>query len=308
MPDLATLESRNMKALLAMEKQYEMQVARVLRDALDKIRSQMTRIYERYSVGGELTLAEMTQYNRLAKMEKQIVSTMSEATRRSIRTIARLRPDIYDEAFFRYAWAVDQSTGVSLEWGLLNRQQIIEALDNHMYMIAVKSYSQDAQIRIFRALNDGLALGKSYARMARDLKNAINATLYQATRIIRTEGQTAQTAAQDAAYTRANEQGVDLDIYWDSTLDLRTRDSHASMDGVKRNENGLFRLAGGTAPYPAWAGLPAAERINCRCRLRGEIEGYSPAIRRTRRDGIQPYTTYDEWRPKLNKRGKAVIA
>ena len=300
--NLSDLEDRSYNALMARIAKYEQEAAAVLRDALNTMRARMTVIYEKYARDGKLSLADMTQYGRLTKIEGDILGTMNAATRANVREFARLRPEQYDEAFFRYGWAIDQSTGVSLKWGLLDKQVIIENLfnidnlDNRMYKIAVTRYRQDAQLRILQALNSGLAQGKSYQLMARGLRDAVNITAYQAMRIIRTEGQTAQNAAQDAAYEQAKAQGVELQDIWDATLDGKTRDSHGAMDGEVRGLDGLFHLPDGeTAPYPAWQGLSAGERISCRCRLRGNIEDYSPALRRTREDGVMPYQTYKEW-------------
>ena len=295
--NLNDLEDRSYNALMARIAKYEQEAAAVLRDALNTMRARMTVIYEKYARDGALSLADMTQYGRLAKLEGDILGTMNAATRANVAEFARLRPEQYGEAFFRYGWAIDQATGVSLKWGLLDKQAIIESLDNRMYKLAVTSYTQDARIRILRALNSGLAQGKSYQLMARGLREAINATAYQAMRIIRTEGQTAQNAAQDAAYEQAKAQGVELQDIWDATLDGKTRDSHGAMDGTVRGLDGLFHLQNGEQiPYPAWQGIrDPAERINCRCRLRGNIEDYSPALRRTREDGVMPYQTYKEW-------------
>ena len=80
---------------------------------------------------------------------------------------------------------------------------------------------------------------------------------------------------------------------WDATLDGRTRITHRRMDGVKRNAEGYFEPI--HARYPLDENLPAEESIRCRCRLRFEIDGYSPQLRRTREQGIIPYMNYDEW-------------
>ena len=67
------------------------------------------------------------------------------------------------------------------------------------------------------------------------------------------------------------------------------------MDNVARDDDGMFRGAIGEAPYPGWEGLPAEERINCRCDIRFEIEGFEPDIRRSRDNGVLPYQRYEDW-------------
>ena len=110
------------------------------------------------------------------------------------------------------------------------------------------------------------------------------------------QGQTAVNAGTEAAYTRAIDKGVQGSVVWSATLDGRTRDDHAAMDQQVQDENGLFRLPDGeTAPYPGWEGLSAAERINCRCTTRFQIDGYEPALRRSRDEGLVPYQSYAEW-------------
>jgi hypothetical protein len=67
------------------------------------------------------------------------------------------------------------------------------------------------------------------------------------------------------------------------------------MDGKRADKDGFFSLGGVKVKHPASGDLPAGERINCRCRIRYEVEGYSPQVRRTREQGIIPYQTYPEW-------------
>lgn len=295
MPDLAELEKRSFEALLKRERVYERQVQVTLKDALDKMRAQMSRLYEKYAKDGMLTKAEMTRYNRLVTAEKQLVETLNPTLRANLSTIKRLGPAQYDAAFFHYAWAVDNAGGVRLAWGVLNKDVILENIANRFGKISLDRYGKEARLRVRAALNDGLSQGKPYQTMARDLKRAIDTTYANAIRIIRTEGQTAANAGQDDAYAWAQKKGVEMAIRWDATLDARTRPEHGAADGQTRDKAGMFTVGGEKTPYPAWEGLSAGMRIACRCRLRAEIEGYEPQLRRTRDQGIQPYMSYSEW-------------
>ena len=67
MARLETYQTQAFNALRKLEAQYEKQVAEALLSALDEIRVQMSKLYERYAGSdGKLTKAEMTRYNRLA--------------------------------------------------------------------------------------------------------------------------------------------------------------------------------------------------------------------------------------------------
>jgi len=291
-------------AILARERYYEREVQKQLKTALDTIRGKMVVIYERYAVDGTLSKADMTRYNRYATMERDMLAVVNQSTRETLRTIDRLRPEQYGESFFRHtidrlrpeqygesffrhffrhAWAVDNTVGVRLAWGKLNRDAVIANLANEFYYISKERYGMEARLLIRSTLAQGVAQGVSYQDMSRSLARSMNILNWRAMRIIRTEGQTAVSAGQDAAYIKAQEQGVEGGVVWDATLDMRTRATHQAMDGQVRGDDGYFNGPGGNkAPFPGFPDLPAEERINCRCRLRFEIEGFEPAIRRTR--------------------------
>jgi len=292
---------QDLKALLAKEAQYERKVAAVMRKALDEIRAEMSKIYERYAVDGKLTLADMTRYARYTAMETNILAKLDPAIRASVGTMKRLTPEQYDAAFFRAAWKIDNETGLALNWGVINTEAIKAAYSiddpaNKAMAEALHNYSLRARRAIRMAINDGLAQGKSYYDMMRDIREALNKTNYEAMRIIRTEGQSAINAGTADAYDRALDEGVEAKVKWSATLDGRTRDQHAAMDGQARDEDGMFHFPNGEiAPYPCWEGLSAENRINCRCAMRMEIEGYEPQLRRSREQGVIPYRTYAEW-------------
>lgn len=277
------------------EKQYEKEVASIFKTALNEIRVEMSKIYERYAVDGVLTRAQMTQYNRLATLEQNIRDIMHPAARQATRLIDKLKPEEYGEAFFRTGWAMDNAAGVALKWGPLNKEAVVTALENPFFDAAKKAYWFNVDNRISVALNNGLALGQSYPQMMADLKDMVNRDNYEIMRVLRTELHNSQEAGTADGYDEALAQGIQGRVVWISTLDGRTRESHQAMDGVYRDDDGMFRGAIGEAPYPGWEGLPAEERINCRCDIRFEIEGFEPDIRRSRDDGVLPYQPYDEW-------------
>jgi SPP1 gp7 family putative phage head morphogenesis protein len=261
----------------------------------------MSKLYEKYAVDGLLSTADMARYARYASMESNILAKLDPAIRASMATMKRLQPDQYNAAFFRAAWRIDNESGIALNWGVINTDAIRSAYAltdpaNKAMAEALKNYSMRARRVIRVALNDGLAQGKSYYDMMKDIKDALNKTNFDAMRIIRTEGQSATNAGTADAYDRALEDGVKGSVVWSSTLDDRTRDQHKAMDGQVRDEDGMFHFPNGEiAPYPCWEGLSAENRINCRCGIRMEIDGYSPQLRRSRDEGVIQYQTYDQW-------------
>lgn len=58
-----------------------------------------------------------------------------------------------------------------------------------------------------------------------------------------------------------------FDKVWISSRDGKVRPSHNSADKTLADANGKFTVAGNQCSYPADPSLPAAESINCRCRM-----------------------------------------
>jgi SPP1 gp7 family putative phage head morphogenesis protein len=289
------------RLLQAKQLKYEKEVTAILVQALNDIRVQMSKVYEKYAVDGILTKAEMSKYSRLTALEIQIIAIIKPATSKIVSILKRVPPEMYGEAFFAYAWAMDQATEIALKWGVLNRDAVLENLDNPIDRIAVERYKATAPMRARQALQNGLISGQSYTAMMKDFKKGLNILNFEAIRILRTEGQTAQNAGQADTYIKAKAQGVEGRRKFDASLDGRTRPTHGAADGEFENEKGLFKIGSEFAPYPAYAGLSAAERIQCRCRTHFEIEGYEPQLRRTRDEGIIPYQTYSQWQDNRKK-------
>jgi uncharacterized protein with gpF-like domain len=279
---------------------YEREVMFNYAASLKAIRQDIGKIYERYAENGKLTNAEMSKYNRLASLERQLTEDLRPGFRKNTALLERMSKVEYEEGFFRTAWAIDQNTGVALRWGLLNPKAVEAAVANPLRKIAETRLKQDGIIKIRRAVSQGLIQGLSYPNMMRGIKDAINGNAADALRIVRTEGQRAQTLGQQANYERARDIGVEVVEIWDAALDDRTRDSHGALDGQPAQYDAdaqPYWFVGGHRTHgPGQSGV-AEEDCNCRCRVRGEVEGFAPEKRRVAGE-ITKYQTYSEWRSK----------
>jgi hypothetical protein len=293
--ELSKLEERNLKKLLYKETQYERQIASTIKKSLDEVRIEISKIYEKYAVDGKLTKAQLMQYGRLSSIETNLMSKLDPVIKASLSKIKRIPTELYGEAYFSEAWAIDQVSELRLGWGVLNKDIITETLDNTFFSSAVNTYRSGFLKAIRAAMATGLANGKPFQDMVKDLAKVWDMKGWELLRIIRTEGMSAINAGQSDAYTRAKANGIELDEIWDATLDGKTRPTHQQADGTKKDENGYFYVGGEKARYPADENLTAGERCNCRCRIRAEILGYPPQLRRDKENGIIPYQTYEDW-------------
>lgn len=279
------------KKLLLMERTLSQDLARAYGLAGDAIRRDLLKVFERYAVNGELTHAEMSKFNRLRALERQLVKDVQPALLES-RRITRLAANIqYEEAFYRYAWSIDQAIGVELQWGLLNTKTVTAAVQNKFVSKALGDLGKNLTRRMRDAVTQGLIRGQSMDRMARNVMDAVGATKSDAMRIVRTEAHRARELGNLAVSDGAVDQGVELLREWNAALDNRVRNSHANLDGKQRAPGETFP---GGAEYPGGFGV-ASEDINCRCTLIDIIKGLEPELRRTREDGVQPYQSFETW-------------
>jgi len=289
------LENKNHEGYILREKKYARKITEILKNALAGIRAEMSKLYEKYAINGILTKAEMTKYNRLASLEKNVLNILTPAIKETIRMVDRIKPKEYGEGFFRSGWAIDNGNSVELSWGPLNKPAIIENLDNTFFDTATKRYSLKQLGSIRNVISQGILNGHAYPQMIKELKNVLNIANWEILRILRTEMGAAYSAGSSHAYQSAINQGIKGRIIWDAALDGRTRPTHAEMDGKARNDDGYFYGSVGKTPYPRWEGMVAGERINCRCSIRFEADGYEPGLRRIKGEGIMPYQSYDTW-------------
>ncbi len=129
--------------------------------------------------------------------------------------------------------------------------------------------------RVWQTTQDAIVNGWGYKKTAAALSDVYGKTaVYAAERVARTEIHHAQLVGQRAMADQAREAGAKLRRFWMATLDDRTRDSHAEMNGVRENEDGT----GWTMPDGSQVDGPGlsddpAESINCRCSEGYDIEG-----------------------------------
>lgn len=292
MPNLRTLQTRTSKILVMNESRAVRELAHNYAVAADAVRDELAKIYERYATAGKLTHAEMTKYNRLASLEKQLRKDVMPAVLANNRLLDRLAQVQYEESFYRYAWSIDNAVGVRLRWGLLSPDQVKAAVENELRHLAKRRLADETLLRVRRAVAQGVIRGTSMRGMMKDVREAMNVSASDAMRIARTEAHRAREQGHYDTTERGKELGVAMTRVWEASLDDRTRNSHARLDGVEEDD---WMLGGVKARYPGDPSLPAEESINCRCDYYDKVEGYEPAVRRTRDGGVEPYQTFETW-------------
>jgi len=292
--------------------QKESAIVREYAIALKSIRADLAKAYEKYAasrtLGGQLTYAEMAKYKRLESLEQNIFAHIDKITASNAVKLKSSVGQVYQESFYRTAFAIESEVQAKLSFGLLNPNTIQRAIDNPLdkYGAGIRKDSLGFLIRNSRnqellksqikgELTQSLIRGQSYQDAARALKKRLDIGATNAARIASTEMHRTHIQGRLDSLAHAKAKGVDMVNVWVSTLDEVTRDNHRAMDGERANEKDKFNMPGvGEVDGPGLTGV-AAEDIYCRCDVIGVIRGYEPEVRRARGDGIIPYTTYPDY-------------
>lgn len=147
----------------------------------------------------------------------------------------------------------------------------------------------------------GIMQGESIPKLATRLATTVGDSDRKASiRNARTMATGVQNAGRIDCYKRAESKGVKMKQMWLATHDDRTRHSHRWLDGETQPVGGTFSNG---CRFPADPQGAPAEIYNCRCTLRGVVDGLQRISGKYRDDSAMG-ASYDVWREGDSKASK----
>ncbi|HEX2866539.1 MAG TPA: phage minor head protein [Ignavibacteriales bacterium] len=290
----------NMEKLLA---QFCNTLLSDLNEARKEIQLKIAWIYEKY--GDDVDMQTMQQKSRLINLDRQIAGEIEALTKDNLKAITTCIEGFYSESFMYTGYALEMGIKADLGFGILNPKTIQAAVLNPMDKIkwpdALKANAENYANRISQEVRRGLITGQGYAKTAGKVTELTTKHANKTFRIVRTESHRVHNLGRIMGYEEGESAAEDLGFttkrIWVATLDNKTRDSHAEMDGQEANENDMFVLPSGVETMgPGLSGI-AEEDINCRCTTRLEIVGMEPSARKDNiSKKIVPYKPFEEWK------------
>ena len=266
------LQAEVEKQIIENEKQVLKELKNNYTKALKEIKQ---RIKELQS--SEITQSKIYQIQYQQNLERQLTALIDVLSNDNINSINEYLAKTYKDGFIGTQYHM-QSEGVPF----------IMPLDQESIVKSIQKKTEDLNLsqRLYKNANElkktikaeisrGLSPAFAYSKIARNISLCSEADMNKAYRIARTEGGRVQSESKYEAMKRAKKNGADIVKQWDSTLDNRTRETHARLDGQVQELDEPFKISGKEAMYPHSFGI-AAEDINCRCvvleRARSVIE------------------------------------
>jgi cytidylate kinase len=308
--------------------------------ALKEVKSELSEIYERYGeyktidIDGKKVRKfivpenKIKQAGRLANLHKRIQQKTARLFRNNAEMITDLQEDLYYENFYTTIYETEYTINDSIEirkalavkpnqnlsvYTRINENVLRKALNNEFKKAAI-SRAKDIDIKgMQNVITQGFTTGDGYMEMARKLKEKTQKTAYNWKRLARTEGHKISEKARIAGMDKMDAEGVKMVRRISATLDVRTRNQSAVMDGrvaeYTRDVNGNlgwhFKYPNGRYYHtPGNTGI-AKWDINDRERVISYVEGHEPKRRRIRpvqtepgkkpKSNLEPYKTFETW-------------
>ena len=317
MPDAGTLYTD--KAQREIEKRIRTIYREAQADIVEKLNKQTKRMYaldaqKRAELSaGKITEKEykdwlMGQMFTQKQWEDKLTSvaeTLLHANEQANSVVEGKKRAVFGENATYQAYKLEKDAGLDLSFSIYDSATVTRLIKQRPELLprkvvnGVKDRAWN-RVNIANAISQGVIQGESIPdiakRIARDTASENNKAMVRYAR-------TAMTGAQNAGRMETLHEAVSMGIKvkkrWLATLDDRTRDAHAMLDGQVQDVDKPFESELGDIMYPGDMGADPANVWNCRCTLINEYEEY-PSQNAQRRDNISGELiddmTYSEWK------------
>ena len=127
---------------------------------------------------------------------------------------------------------------------------------------------------LLQAIESGDSIGKMSERLMRVTDMNKSAAIRNA----RTMTTAFENLGRLDGMKKMQENGTKLQKEWLATLDDKTRDSHAELNGQKADINEPFHSSLGDIMYPGDPSAEPSNFYNCRCTLTYDIQKFEPTL------------------------------
>ncbi len=239
--------------------------------SLEKLRTIIRKLYDKYEKDGQLTLTEMAKYDRLLQMEKEINDSLSKLydsnsnlTKNTLKNVFILTTDKTIESIDKAVNDKEKNL-IAIKKTLDIDKTVNEKMAGLHWSERMGKHRNDVIYNVNKTLKEGLSRGSTYKEMSDRLKKELQGNVIQPMRIIRTEGARVYAKAQEESLSRISSAGVKMTKTWKTSKDERVRSKHKAMQDITTSYEEDFILPDGKkTKMPKLSGY-AEHDIHCRC-------------------------------------------
>ena len=240
------------------------------------------------------------------RQRAEVANVLAKANETALKMIRGEQYDVFGFNSNYAAYDIEHGFGVNFDFKLYDKKTIERLLMKDPDILPFKRLDKIKDARwnfknIKSQISQGILQGDSIPEIARRLASVVpNRNEKQMVLHARTAMTAAQNGGRLERYKEAEELGIKMKKVWIATLDGRTRDLHADLDGQAVGIDEDFEIDGFAVQYP---GDPWGEPemvYNCRCTMATELEDYPAQFSRRAKNEDGSYEiisnmTYREW-------------
>ena len=291
------------KATASAEKRVQDRLVKIYSKARKDMMEQMKEFNARFAKkdqekrakvkAGQMTQEDYDKWKRMQVLQsdiwrqkvEQATKTLEDANRQALRVINGEKMDVFAENANYEAYRLSKETGIGYGFSVYDKDTVSKLIREQPELMPRKVVNGKKdrawnRTKISNAVTQSIIQGDSLPemteRIARETAHENDAAM---ARYAATAMTSAQNAGRMETMERAKGMGIKVRKKWIATLDARTRDSHAELDGqvVDIDEPFITHNRDGSLAEIMFPGDPQAdgEQVwNCRCTLGYVYEEY----------------------------------
>lgn len=289
------------------------------KDIIDRLDAHSKAMYAKDEImrqrlrDGEITGTQYRNWLRNQMLVEKIwqdqissaASVLLTANRQANAIIEGERRAVFTENATFQAYQLEHDAGMDLSFTVYDSATVTRLLRDQPELLPPKKIDGQRdkawnREKIASTITRGIIAGSSIRTIARNIGKETGITNKNAMlRYARTAMTGAQNAGRLEVMHEAQEMGIQVQKEWLATLDDRTREAHALLDGRTADVNEPFDSILGPIDYPGDPAADEANTWNCRCTLTYHYKEYPKhdSTRYDQYDGEEiEDMTFEEWR------------
>ncbi len=238
--------------------EVEKQILEDEKEILEKLKENYTKALADVRVriknlsGDDMIQSKIYQRQYQENLEKQLQAIVDLLSSDNVQSINDYLIKTYQDGFIGTLYNM-KNEGVPFIMPI-NQETVVKSISKKTedFQLSKTLYKNADELKktIKAEITRGISQAVSYNKISQKIALNSEADLKKAYRIARTEGGRVQSEAKFECMQRAKANGANVVKQWDSTLDSRTRQTHAELDGQIQEVEDCFEVYGMKAMYP----------------------------------------------------------
>ena len=254
----------------------------------------------------------VTQNHRYDDLVHTLAKEMDQTNRMARDMMTGHMASIYAENYNRAGYELCRDMGMNLQFDLVDRRSVEKLIrDGDKKLLPKPKYPNKQkdtrwnEKKIRSAITQSILRGDSVDKIATRLQHVTKQNREASIRTARTLTTQAECAGRQDRWEEAEETyGIEMQKTWLATLDDRTRDWHAELDGESVDIDQPFENSVGKIMYPCDPDADAENIYNCRCTMITSIKKYPKDLSRREMGKNINNLSYDQWKREATERAQ----